>query len=47
MNNKKEINQLLKHISDGDYSKAKGNISTIIENKISGKIKTISKSKNK
>lgn len=47
MNNKKEIHQLLKNISDGDYSKAKGNISTIIENKISGKIKTLPKSKNK
>lgn len=47
MNNKKEIHQLLKNISDGEYSKAKGNISSIIEGKISGKIKTISKSKNK
>jgi hypothetical protein len=47
MSNKKEIHQLLKNISDGDYSKAKGNISAIIEGKISGKIKTISKSKNK
>lgn len=47
MNNKKEIYQLLKNISDGDYTKAKGNISNIIENKISGKIKTLPKSKNK
>lgn len=45
MNNKKEIYKLLKNISSGDYNKAKENISTIIESKISCKIKTISHSK--
>lgn len=47
MQSKKEIYTLLKNISDGDYSKAKGNISNIIESKISDKIKTISKPKSK
>lgn len=47
MNNKKQIHQLLKNISDGDYAKAKGDISNIIEKKIGEKIKTIPKSKNK
>lgn len=45
MNHKKEINTLLKNISEGDYAKAKGNVRQIIESKISGKIKEISKSK--
>jgi hypothetical protein len=45
MNNKKDIYKLLKNISAGDYNKAKGDISTIIEGKISKKIKTISQSK--
>lgn len=45
MNNKKQIHSLLRNISNGDYAKAKGDISTIIEGKISKKIKKISKSK--
>jgi hypothetical protein len=45
MDNKKHIYNLLRNISDGDYAKAKKDVSTIIEGKISTKIKTISKSK--
>lgn len=47
MHTKKEIYTLLKNISNGDYAKAKGNISKIIESKISDKIKKVSKSKSK
>jgi len=43
MNNKKEINTLLKNICNGDYAKAKTNVSNIIESKVTDKIKTISK----
>jgi hypothetical protein len=45
MDNKKQINNLLRNISDGNYAKAKGDVSAIIEGKISKKITKISKSK--
>jgi|TARA_R110000765_G_scaffold7963_4_gene26084 hypothetical protein len=43
MTDKKEILNLLKNISDGDYAKARGNVKTVVESKISGRIKTILK----
>lgn len=42
MNTKKEINILLKNISSGDYASAKRDVSTIIEKKISDRIKKLS-----
>ena len=44
MSNKKEISTLLKHISEGDYAKAKGNVKAIVESKISDRIKVLNSS---
>lgn len=44
---KKSINNLLRNITDGDYSKAKDDVSTIIEKKIVEQIKKISPKQSK
>ena len=44
---KKQINTLLKNISEGDYNKAKGVVGAIVESKLSDRIKTISKKQSK
>lgn len=40
---KKEILQLVKNIFEGDYKKAEGNTSTIIEHKLNERISNINK----
>ena len=40
-NNKQEISKLLKHITEGEYAKANGNVKTIVEKKISDRISRI------
>ena len=43
MTHKQEISKLIKHIAEGNYSDAKGNVKKIIESKINGRISTINK----
>lgn len=40
---KKEMYQLLRNVVEGDYKKAEGNVSTIIEHKLNERISKINK----